>query len=62
MSKFWDKFERKILIGYSDNWDRTSHPMKKDQFGVWNITIPAKSGVCAIPHDSKIKVSLSLHP
>ena len=57
MSKFLDDFERKkILIGYSDNWDRSSHPMKKNQFGVWNITVPAKSGVCAIPHDSKIKV------
>lgn len=32
--------------------------MKKDEFGVWEITIPPKApGVCAIPHDSKIKVS-----
>jgi hypothetical protein len=31
--------------------------MKKDSFGVWEITIPPIShGVCAIPHDSKIKV------
>lgn len=45
-----------VLIGCLDDWNRTSHPMKKDQFGVWNITVPAKSGVCAIPHDSKLKV------
>lgn len=31
--------------------------MKKDTFGVWEITIPPTApGVCAIPHDSKIKV------
>lgn len=31
--------------------------MKKDQYGVWEITIPPKSpGVCAIPHDSMLKV------
>lgn len=40
-----------------DDWNRTSHPLKKNEFGVWEITIPPKSpGVCAIPHDSKIKV------
>lgn len=33
--------------------------MKKDSFGVWEITIPPTStGVCAIPHDSKLKVWL----
>lgn len=30
--------------------------MTKDKYGVWEITIPPKDGVCAIPHDSKIKV------
>jgi len=31
--------------------------MKKDQYGVWEITLPPKSpGVCAIPHNSKLKV------
>jgi hypothetical protein len=35
--------------------------MKKDQFGIWDITIPAKSpGVCAIPHDSKLKVCIRI--
>ena len=34
--------------------------MKKDDFGVWEITVPPKGpGVCAIPHDSKIKVCSS---
>jgi 1,4-alpha-glucan branching enzyme len=31
--------------------------MKKDNYGVWEITVqPFDSGVCAIPHDSKVKV------
>ena len=30
--------------------------MTKDQYGVWEIQVPPKNGVCAIPHDSKIKV------
>ncbi|OSX60390.1 glycoside hydrolase family 13 protein [Postia placenta MAD-698-R-SB12] len=47
------------LIGDFNNWNRTSHPMVKDSFGVWEITIPPKEpGVCAIPHDSKIKISM----
>jgi len=40
-----------------DNWDRTAHKMTRDPFGVWEIVIPPTSaGVCAIPHDSKVKV------
>lgn len=32
--------------------------MKKNQYGVWEITVPPQSpGVCAIAHDSKLKVS-----
>lgn len=43
-----------------DNWNRISHPMVKDSFGVWSITVPPKDGKCAIPHDSKLKVQLEL--
>ncbi|KAF5393004.1 hypothetical protein D9757_001315 [Collybiopsis confluens] len=47
------------LIGDFNRWDRTSHPMKKDKYGVWEITVPpTSSGECAIPHDSKIKISM----
>ncbi|KIY69696.1 glycoside hydrolase family 13 protein [Cylindrobasidium torrendii FP15055 ss-10] len=50
-----------VLIGDFNDWNRSSHPMKKDQFGVWEIVIPPKEhGVCAIPHDSKIKISMVL--
>jgi len=42
----------------ADNWNRESHPMKKNQYGVFEIKVPAKvNGQAAIPHNSKIKVS-----
>ncbi|KAI0053745.1 glycoside hydrolase family 13 protein [Auriscalpium vulgare] len=45
----------------SDDWNRASHPMKKNEFGVWEIVIPPQSpGVPAIPHDSKLKISMIL--
>jgi 1,4-alpha-glucan branching enzyme len=30
--------------------------MKKNPFGVWEVTVPAQNGAPAIPHESKIKV------
>ena len=35
--------------------------MKKNEFGVWEIVVPAKNGQPAIPHNSKIKVR-PVHP
>ena len=47
------------LIGDFNNWDRQAHKMTKDNFGKWHITIPPIApGKCAIPHDSKIKISM----
>ncbi|EGO02048.1 glycoside hydrolase family 13 protein [Serpula lacrymans var. lacrymans S7.3] len=47
------------LIGDFNGWNRTTHPMTKNEYGIWELTIPPKSpGVCAIPHDSKIKISM----
>ncbi|KAI9344672.1 glycoside hydrolase family 13 protein [Obelidium mucronatum] len=43
------------LIGDFNNWDRTSHPMKKNAFGVFEITTKT-----AIPHKSKVKISMIL--
>ncbi|KIL70248.1 glycoside hydrolase family 13 protein [Amanita muscaria Koide BX008] len=49
------------LIGDFNEWNRTSHPMIKDQYGIWTIVLPPVGpGVCAIPHDSKIKISMVL--
>lgn len=41
-----------------DDWNREEMPMKKDAYGVWEITVPAKDGQPAIPHNSKVKVRL----
>lgn len=46
------------LIGDFNNWNRESHHMKKNPFGVWEITLPAVHGNPAIPHGSKIKISM----
>ncbi|KAF2146036.1 glycoside hydrolase family 13 protein [Aplosporella prunicola CBS 121167] len=48
---------RAYLIGDFNGWNRDSHEMTKNQFGVFEITVPAANGQPAIPHDSKIKIS-----
>lgn len=47
---------RAYLIGDFNAWNRDSHPMTKDNYGVWEITLPAQNGQPAIAHDSKLKV------
>lgn len=34
--------------------------MKKDDFGVWEIVLPAVNGEPAIPHNSKLKAGHTL--
>lgn len=47
------------LIGDFNNWDRNSHKMTVNAFGVWSITVPpTHDGQVAIPHGSKVKISL----
>lgn len=41
-----------------DNWNRDSHPLQRDQFGVWSITLPDINGEPQIKHKSKIKISI----
>lgn len=48
------------LVGDFNDWNRDAHPMTKNDFGVFEITLPAKNGETAIPHNSKIKISLTL--
>ncbi|KAI9155323.1 1,4-alpha-glucan-branching enzyme [Paramyrothecium foliicola] len=48
------------LIGDFNEWNRTSHPMKKNSFGIFEIVVPAINGQPAISHNSKIKISLVL--
>ncbi|KZZ96208.1 1,4-alpha-glucan-branching enzyme [Ascosphaera apis ARSEF 7405] len=48
------------LVGDFNEWNNTANPMKKNDFGVWEIVVPAKNGQTAIPHDSKVKICLTL--
>jgi 1,4-alpha-glucan branching enzyme len=34
--------------------------MQKDAYGVWECHVPAINGQCAIPHDSMVKISMTL--
>ncbi|KXS96573.1 hypothetical protein AC578_1954 [Pseudocercospora eumusae] len=55
----WAPFAlRAYLIGDFNAWNRDSHEMKKDPFGAWEIHLPPVDGQPAIPHDSKIKISM----
>ncbi|KOS18597.1 hypothetical protein ESCO_001055 [Escovopsis weberi] len=49
-----------FLIGDFNEWNRDSHPMKKNEYGVFEIVLPAKDGQPAIAHNSKLKISLVL--
>ncbi|ORX35765.1 putative 1,4-alpha-glucan branching enzyme [Kockovaella imperatae] len=49
------------LIGEFNGWSHAANPMTKSEYGVWECYVPPKSpGVCAIPHDSMVKVSMKL--
>ncbi|KAJ5107308.1 1-4-alpha-glucan-branching enzyme [Penicillium angulare] len=48
------------LVGDFNNWDTNANTMTKDNFGVWSVTVPAKDGAAAIPHESKIKITMVL--
>ncbi|ORY90097.1 glycoside hydrolase superfamily [Leucosporidium creatinivorum] len=52
--------ETAALVGDFNGWDRSAHPMKKSPFGVFEIVVPAAKGVPAIPHNSKVKLSMTL--
>lgn len=49
---------RAYLIGDFNGWNRDSHEMKRDDFGVWSIEIPGQGGKCPIEHGSKVKISM----
>ncbi|KAL1903665.1 alpha-1,4-glucan branching enzyme [Sporothrix stenoceras] len=48
------------LVGDFNGWNVDSHPMTKNDFGVFEIKLPAKNGEAQIHHNSKIKISLLL--
>ncbi len=47
------------LIGDFNSWNRSSHPMTRDAFGVWAIFLPdLKPGQATLTHGGKIKVQV----
>ncbi|RDW78823.1 1,4-alpha-glucan branching enzyme GLC3 [Aspergillus mulundensis] len=46
------------LVGDFNNWDTGANPMTRNDFGVWEIALPAKDGAPVIPHDSKVKITM----
>ncbi|KAI9814002.1 MAG: alpha-1,4-glucan branching enzyme [Pycnora praestabilis] len=46
------------LIGDFNGWNRDATPMKRNDYGVWAVTLPPHDGHPAIPHDSKVKISM----
>ncbi|KAI9285985.1 1,4-alpha-glucan-branching enzyme GBE1 [Umbelopsis sp. AD052] len=49
------------LIGEFNNWQHDAHPMKKDDFGVFHLSLPPTAdGKPAIPHNSKVKISMKI--
>lgn len=47
------------LVGDFNGWNRESHPMKRDEYGVWEILVKAVKGETAIPHNTKVKISMT---
>ncbi|KAL4800918.1 1,4-alpha-glucan-branching enzyme [Aspergillus venezuelensis] len=46
------------LVGDFNNWDTTANPMTRNDFGVWEVALPASDGRAVISHDSKVKITL----
>ncbi|KAI9854758.1 MAG: alpha-1,4-glucan branching enzyme [Trichoglossum hirsutum] len=46
------------LTGDFNSWSREANPMKKNNFGVWEVTLPARDGEPIIPHNTKVKISM----
>ncbi|EGF78676.1 hypothetical protein BATDEDRAFT_26554 [Batrachochytrium dendrobatidis JAM81] len=51
-----------FLTGEFNQWNRDSHPMKVDSYGVWEIVLPhKKDGSPSIQHNTKVKLSMIKH-
>lgn len=48
------------LIGDFNQWDRLSHPMVRDEFGVWSLFLPDDADGPKLKHGSRIKVHVVL--
>ena len=45
-----------VLTTIRDGWNRDATSMTRNDFGVWEVTLPANDGQLAIPHGTKVKV------
>jgi 1,4-alpha-glucan branching enzyme len=45
-----------FLVGDFNNWDRTSHPLKRNEKGDWEIFLADKEYKDKLVHESKVKV------
>ena len=46
------------IFGEFNNWNRDEFKVGKDDFGCFNITLPAVDGKPRIPHNTKYKISI----
>lgn len=48
------------LVGDFNGWNRHSHKMKRNEFGLFEIFLPndKATGALAIPHNTKVKISM----
>lgn len=44
------------LVGDFNRWDRSAHPMTRDQFGVWSVFVPDSGDGPPLHHGSRVKV------
>ena len=44
------------LTGDFNHWNRSSHPMQRDEFGVWSIFLSDEHFATSFVHESKLKV------
>ena len=47
-----------FLIGDFNNWDRTTHPLRKNAFGIWEIFLPDSEYRNRFGHETKVKVHI----
>eukprot|EP01114_Cavostelium_apophysatum_P006914 TRINITY_DN1849_c0_g1_i1.p1 TRINITY_DN1849_c0_g1~~TRINITY_DN1849_c0_g1_i1.p1 ORF type:complete len:769 (+),score=190.37 TRINITY_DN1849_c0_g1_i1:110-2416(+) len=47
-----------FLMGDFNGWDRRSHEMKKDEYGVFSLFLPDQNGKPAISHKTKVKIAM----
>ncbi|TRY81397.1 hypothetical protein DNTS_032326 [Danionella cerebrum] len=53
--------EALFLTGDFNHWDKFSHAYAKQEFGKWELHIPPnEDGNPAVPHNSKLKVSICI--